>query len=182
MAISREEEFELLPGKLLIVFAGTPIRWERQGDQYLDLLVFSTPASSAEDLVLLEQSGQARPTAALKPMSIHVAQRTAQKLDRQIEGMEFTVAVEMNPTGSVGLGRVNGVVELHHHPKENHWLLTLKGRAKARIGSWSTELGPDQIVIIPVGVKHTLERIGDEPLEFILFSTPPFVESDLVWD
>jgi len=177
-----DEEFELRAGKMLIVFAGTPIRLERRGDQPLDLLVFSTPPSTSDEVVLLENSEQSTFVTALNPMLIDIAQRMAQKLDREERDMEFTVVAEMQPTGSVEFARVTGKVGLHHHRKENHMIYIVKGYAKTAMGSLQAEIGPDQIVIVPAGVKHEFEQLGDEPLEFILFSTPPFDEKDAVWD
>jgi mannose-6-phosphate isomerase-like protein (cupin superfamily) len=42
-------------------------------------------------------------------------------------------------------------------------------------------VGRGQIVVIPANIPHKLDRIGDEPLDFILFSTPPFDPNDIVW-
>lgn len=109
------------------------------------------------------------------------AQRIAQGLDKKSEGFEYTIVFE-SKTGSVELFRIDKGVKLHHHPKENHILYILKGRGKGQVGNVTAEVGPGQIVVIPAGVKHKLERIGAEPLDFILFSTPPFVAGDIVWD
>ncbi|OGF53541.1 MAG: hypothetical protein A2Z21_07530 [Candidatus Fraserbacteria bacterium RBG_16_55_9] len=179
-AISHDEEFVLAPGKMLIVFAGTPIRLELSGDTPLELLVFTTPPPTVEGVVPAEPPD--RPPGVLKPMVVDVAQRMAQGLTQSPKGLEFTVVAEMKPTGSVELFRVSDKVELHHSLKENHLMYILKGRAQATIGSLNTEVGPGQIVIVPKGVKYQLERMGGEPLEFILFSTPPFVDEDIIWD
>ena len=175
-AISKDTEFELAPGKILIVFAGTPVRLELRGDQPLDLLVFTTPPSTGVP------SDRSATPGGLKPMVVDVEQRLVQGLEQNPRGLEFTVVAEMEPTGSVELVRVSERVELHHYPRENHLLYILNGRAKATIGPLNAEIGPAQIVIVPAGVRHKLERIGNEPVEFILFSTPPFVEKDAVWD
>ena len=38
-----------------------------------------------------------------------------------------------------------------------------------------------QLVAIPAGVPHSFERIGDAPVEIIVFSTPPFKPNDTVF-
>jgi quercetin dioxygenase-like cupin family protein len=74
-------------------------------------------------------------------------------------------------------------VKTHYHPKGNHFLYILKGRAKGQIGSVTAEVGPGDLVVIPAGKahQHKLEKIGDEPVVFLLFSTPSFREKDIVW-
>jgi mannose-6-phosphate isomerase-like protein (cupin superfamily) len=181
-AISAGEEFQLVAGKMLIVFAGTPILLQREGAEPLDLLTFSTPPSPEDDLVLLEHPEEQTPAGALKPMIVDVEARMAQELDQRSRGLELTMVAEVKPTGSVALARVSERIPLHHHPKENHFIYVLKGRAQGTLGSLSVELSPAQMVIVPAGVQHRFERLGDEPFVFILFSTPPFVESDIVWD
>lgn len=43
--------------------------------------------------------------------------------------------------------------------------LTLSGRPEA--------VRPGSVAVIPAGVPHAVEADGDEPLEFIIFGTPP---------
>ena len=78
-------------------------------------------------------------------------------------------------TGSAELLRVDDKVPLHVHQTENHFAFIYKGRARVTIGSVTEELGPGALIAIPAKVPHSLERIGDAPVEIILFSTPPFM-------
>jgi len=163
-------EFGLREGLMLIVFAGTAVRLERSGPDPLAMLVFSTPPSEGDSY----SSEDKRMAGGLKPMLVDVAERLARGLPQGKEGFEFALVFEA-PTGSVGLFRVSGSLELH---SANHWLYILKGRAKGAMGSIEKEIRAGQLVILPAGVKLKLKREGDDPLEFVLFSTPPFAMED----
>ena len=84
-------------------------------------------------------------------------------------------------TGGIELVRVDDKIPMHIHPKENHFAYIYKGRAKGTVGDVTAEVGPGQLIAIPAGVPHSFERIGDTPVEIILFSTPPFMPADTVF-
>jgi len=174
---SDNEEFELRPGLMAIVFSNTPFLLEPSGDEPLEMLVFSTP-SAKEDVVYLEGERSSR-AGGLKPMLIDVGGRMARGLERHPDGPEFTLVFEA-PTGSVGLFRLSQSAELRPS-KANHLLYITKGRAKGTIGTIEAEIKAGQVVIIPAGARATLKGLGDEPLEFIMFSTPPIGEGGVVW-
>ncbi len=102
------------------------------------------------------------------------------QLDIESDYFKYTVLAETD-TGGIELLRIEGKVPMHMHTKENHFVYIFKGRAKGTIGDVTAEVGAGQLIAIPAGVPHSLERIGDAPVEIILFSTPPFVEKDIVW-
>jgi mannose-6-phosphate isomerase-like protein (cupin superfamily) len=167
------------PGELVVIPAGVATSVSGSGD----IVLFSAPPENERDTVWLEgprakRGAKADPTR--KPDIISVTDRITGGLDRERAGFRFTVAFE-SPTGSVELFRIEQGVALHKHPKENHVLYILKGHGKGQIGDQTAEVGPGQIVVIPANVPHKLERIGDEPLDFILFSTPGFHPDDIVW-
>ncbi len=113
---------------------------------------------------------------------IHKIEEVLQKgLDQKAGGFNFTVLGEAR-TGSVELFQIDDV-KPHFHPRENHFLYILKGKAKGQIGEVTAEVGPGDLVVIPAGKKfqHKLTKIGDEPVVFLLFSTPPFNAKDIVW-
>ncbi|MBI2652549.1 cupin domain-containing protein [Candidatus Woesearchaeota archaeon] len=102
------------------------------------------------------------------------------QLDVDADYFKYTVLSETE-TGSIELLRVDDKIPTHMHPKENHFVYVFKGKAKGTIGDVTAEVGAGQLIAIPAGVPHSLERIGDTPVEVILFSTPPFVQKDIVW-
>ena len=119
--------------------------------------------------------------AALKPAVIHVEDVLKMGLTQKAGGFSFSV-LEETATGGVELFSLKAV-NRHYHPHENHFLYILKGRAKGQIANISAEVGPGDLVVIPAGkaYPHHFEAIGEEPVVFLLFSTPPFHSQDIVW-
>ena len=115
----------------------------------------------------------------LQPQVFDVAKKLGQ-LDINAEYFKYSV-LAATETGGVELVRVDDKIPLHMHPKETHFVYIYKGRAKGTVGDVTAEVGPGQLVVIPAGVPHSFERIGDTPVEIILFSSPPFMEKDIVW-
>jgi len=115
----------------------------------------------------------------LQPNVFDVPKKIGQ-LDRETDYFKYTVLAETE-SGSIELIRLDEKIPLHKHPKENHFVFVYKGRAKGTVGDVNAEVGPGQLVAIPAGVPHSFERIGDAPVEIILFSSPPFVPGDIVW-
>src|SRR3989344_6809123 len=119
---------------------------------------------------------------ARKPLQANVfdVPKKLGQLDKETDYFKYAVLAETE-TGSVELLRVDGAIPMHMHPKENHFVYIFRGRAKGTIGDVTAEVGPGQLVAIPAGVPHSFERIGDTPVEIVLFSTPPFVPNDTVF-
>ena len=102
------------------------------------------------------------------------------QLDLETDYFKYTVLAQTE-TGSIELLRLDDKIPLHMHPKENHFVYIYKGRAKGTVGNLATEVGPGQLVAVPAGTLHEFERIGDAPVEIMLFSTPPFTPGDTVF-
>jgi mannose-6-phosphate isomerase-like protein (cupin superfamily) len=108
-----------------------------------------------------------------------VAKRMGQ-LDIESPYFRYSVLSETEK-GSIELIRLDDKIPMHIHSKENHFVYIYKGRAKATIKDVTENIGPGNLLAIPAGMKHSIERIGDAPVEIILFSTPPFVPEDVVF-
>ena len=102
------------------------------------------------------------------------------QLDQQTDYFKYTVLASTE-TGSIELIRLDDKIPMHMHPKENHFVYIFKGRAKGTVGDITAEVNSGQLVAIPAGVPHSFERVGDTPVEIILFSSPPFVVGDTVF-
>ena len=102
------------------------------------------------------------------------------QLDLETDYFKYTVLAETE-TGSIELIRLDDKIPMHMHPKENHFVYIYKGKAKGTVGDVTAEVSAGQLVAIPAGVPHSFERIGDTPVEIILFSTPPFTPGDTVF-
>ena len=115
----------------------------------------------------------------VKPNIYDIPKKFGQ-LDIDAGSFKYTVIDEAT-TGSAGLFRVDDEIPTHTHPKENHYVYIYRGKAIITIGDSNSEVNAGQLIAIPSGAPHNLKRIGDSPVEFILFSTPPFKEKDINW-
>ena len=102
------------------------------------------------------------------------------QLDLESPYFKYTVLASAE-TGSIELIRLDDKIPMHIHPKENHFVYIYKGKAKGTVGDVTAEVSAGQLVAIPAGAPHSFERIGDTPVEVILFSTPPFTPGDTVF-
>ena len=121
-------------------------------------------------------------TLAKKPLQVNIfdVPKRLGQLDKETDYFKYTVIAETE-TGSVELIRLDDKIPKHMHPKENHFVYIYKGKAKGTVGDVTAEVSAGQLVAIPAGVPHSFERIGDTPVEIILFSTPPFTPGDTVF-
>ena len=70
-------------------------------------------------------------------------------------------------------------VQMHHHRTE-HWVVVL-GTAKVTNGDETFCLTKNESTYIPVGVVHSLENPGTEPLEIIEVQSGSYLgEDDIV--
>lgn len=71
---------------------------------------------------------------------------------------EITLAISDHDPGQVA--------RLHRHPYEET-MLVQRGRARYAVGDEVIEAGAGELVIVPPGVWHGFEPLGDEPLRQI---------------
>jgi mannose-6-phosphate isomerase-like protein (cupin superfamily) len=74
-------------------------------------------------------------------------------------GVGITIFVVRTPPG--------GGVDLHVHPYAETFLL-IEGHGRWTAGDQVTELGPDQILVVPPDTPHGFRNTGETPL--LLFS------------
>jgi len=77
---------------------------------------------------------------------------------------------------SMGLNvtEVGSMIPYHAHEDSEEVMFIISGRAKLVIegeGEW--EIGPETAIYSPLGKKHRLENIGDEPLKLVWVYGPP---------
>jgi putative monooxygenase len=77
---------------------------------------------------------------------------------------------------SMGLNvtAVGSMIPDHVHTDSEEVMFIISGRAKLVIegeGEW--EIGPETAIYSPLGKKHRLENIGDEPLKLVWVYGPP---------
>jgi mannose-1-phosphate guanylyltransferase / mannose-6-phosphate isomerase len=67
-----------------------------------------------------------------------------------------------------------------HHQRAEHWVV-VSGKARVTRGEDTLVLYPDQSTYIPLGVRHRLENIGEEPLYLIEVQSGSYLgEDDIV--
>jgi mannose-6-phosphate isomerase-like protein (cupin superfamily) len=93
------------------------------------------------------------------------------QLDQQNEYVKYMVLGETQ-TARIQLLRLDEKIPMHVHNSENHFLYIYKGKAMVTIKDTVSEIGPGQMAIFPAGYKHSVERVGDAPVEAILFASP----------
>ncbi len=70
-------------------------------------------------------------------------------------------------------------LQMHHHRAE-HWVV-VSGKAKVTRGEETMFLHEDQSTYIPIGMKHRLENVGDNPLYLIEVQSGGYLgEDDIV--
>jgi mannose-6-phosphate isomerase-like protein (cupin superfamily) len=69
-----------------------------------------------------------------------------------------------------------GAAHLHRGYDETYYVLT--GRGNINLAGKDAQLRPGAVVTIPAGVVHSLQAEGQDPLEFIIFGTPPMSIDD----
>jgi mannose-6-phosphate isomerase-like protein (cupin superfamily) len=91
---------------------------------------------------------------------------------------KLLLAPKFGGVKSVSMGmnitEVGSMIPDHVHESSEEVLFLISGRAKIVIegeGEW--EIGPETAFYSPVGVKHRVENIGDEPLRIVWVYSPP---------
>jgi putative monooxygenase len=79
-----------------------------------------------------------------------------------------------NLSMGMNITEVGSMIPDHMHTDSEEVLFLISGRAKIVIegeGEW--EIGPETAFYSPLGKKHRVENIGDEPLRIIWVYCPP---------
>jgi mannose-6-phosphate isomerase-like protein (cupin superfamily) len=81
-----------------------------------------------------------------------------------------------NVSRGMNITEVGSMIPDHVHEESEEVLFLISGRAKIVIegeGEW--EIGPETAFYSPIGVKHRVENIGDEPLRIVWVYSPPLL-------
>jgi len=79
-----------------------------------------------------------------------------------------------NVSMGMNITEVGSMIPDHVHEESEEVLFLISGRARIVIegeGSW--EIGPETAFYSPLGKKHRVENIGDEPLRIVWCYCPP---------
>ena len=115
----------------------------------------------------------------LKPAIIEIPKKLGQ-LEYSEEAFKYSVLAQTD-LSMVQLVRLEGDIPTHIHPHENHFIYIYKGKAKLKMFEQEFEVGPGTLVVVPSGVPHSVQKIGDTPTEALIFSSPPTQDDDTIW-
>lgn len=79
------------------------------------------------------------------------------------------------------LVEVNGTIPLHFHPDGVHRMYILEGRLRCQVGKEMMEMGPGDYMLIPRGVRHKFQKLGDGKAYFVTVDSPPINPRNNVW-
>jgi mannose-6-phosphate isomerase-like protein (cupin superfamily) len=74
---------------------------------------------------------------------------------------------------------VGSELPYHIHESEEEMMFIYKGTGVAVADGVESPLGPETMVFMPPGVRHTFKNTGTEPLCFAFFYSPPGPEQNI---
>jgi quercetin dioxygenase-like cupin family protein len=105
--------------------------------------------------------------------------------------------VSKKPTSDLGVARiwtvekgkqvqclfveVSGMIPMHFHPDGIHRMYVIEGKIRMTIGKETMDMEPGDFMLIPRGVRHKAERVGDGKAYFATVDTPPIDPKKIVW-
>jgi mannose-6-phosphate isomerase-like protein (cupin superfamily) len=63
--------------------------------------------------------------------------------------------------------------KVHEHAASDKVYLVVSGRARVTLGDEEAELGPEEAVLCPAGVRHGVAHAGEGPATLLVVTTPP---------
>ncbi len=66
----------------------------------------------------------------------------------------------------------------HSHQPEQAYII-ISGRGRMHVGDEVAELGRGDLALVPPGVQHGIDNIGDDLLTYVSASSPAFSITDL---
>jgi len=76
---------------------------------------------------------------------------------------------------------VSGTVPMHYHPDGVHRMYMLEGKMRCTIGKDTMMMESGDYMMIPRGVRHKLERVGEGNAYFVTVDAPPINPKNNVW-
>jgi mannose-6-phosphate isomerase-like protein (cupin superfamily) len=70
----------------------------------------------------------------------------------------------------------------HVHPRAEEIYYVLRGAGRMAVGTEEREVGPGDGILIPPGLRHTIQNVGPDPLVFLCCCAPPYSHEDTVLD
>jgi mannose-6-phosphate isomerase-like protein (cupin superfamily) len=186
----KNESIQTVPGHLLIVPQRTALGLRTASEEPLELLSFYAPAPDGLDevQVLIGDAFPPGDPSSLRPQPLPMDESdvspgmldltdwSEKELAKQGSGWEWAYLAQSS-SGSVALVRVTGHLQLKK--RSVHFLYIRQGQARITVDEKILEAMAGQLVILPNTSVRTIERLGADRLEFLLFSAPTLREKDV---
>jgi quercetin dioxygenase-like cupin family protein len=96
-------------------------------------------------------------------------------------GIKWTVLAE-DSTSGVELVSIKSKMSNHIHKTEDHYTYVISGNGEYIQSGKTINLEPGKFIFTPKSTAHEVINKGQEPLLFLVFSSPkPFREDDIEW-
>jgi len=76
---------------------------------------------------------------------------------------------------------VSGTIPMHFHPDGVHRMYVIEGKLRMTIGTETMDMETGDFMMIPRGVRHRVQRVGDAKAYFATVDTPPVDPKKIVW-
>ncbi len=186
----KNRDIEVQRDSFLVVPRRTALGLRVTSPEPLEILSFYAPAPNGLDEVQVligdvfppgdpsSLRPQPLPTdeSDIRPQLLNIALLENKELSRGSSLFEWTYLAKSD-VGSVALVRVTERVQLRE--RSPHFLYIRQGQARITVGGQILDAIAGQIVILPNVETRIIERVGEERLEFLLFSAPALRAKDL---
>jgi quercetin dioxygenase-like cupin family protein len=81
---------------------------------------------------------------------------------------------------NVRLNRLEGRIRRHSHPHTDHFVYVIKGQIDLTVDQQRQRIGAGDLVVIPRGTPHAMQRVGAAAALFLDIAAPPDV-GDVLW-
>lgn len=186
----KNRDIEVQRDSFLVIPRRTALGLRVTSPEPLEILSFYAPAPDALDEVQVligdvfppgdpsSLRPQPLPTdeSDIYPQVVNIATLENKELPEGSSGFEWGYLTK-SPVGSVALVRVSERAQLRE--RSPHFLYMRHGQARITVGDQILEATAGQVVILPNAATRVIERVGEERVEFLLFSAPALREKDL---
>lgn len=84
------------------------------------------------------------------------------------------------PGMNIRVNRLTGRIKRHEHPQTHHFLYLIKGQIELTVGEETRLIQAGDLVTIPHGSVHAMQRVGASEALFLDIASPPDV-GDVIW-
>jgi quercetin dioxygenase-like cupin family protein len=98
---------------------------------------------------------------------------------QRFDGFQLALLTQ-TPEVNIRVNRLESRINRHTHPSSHHFLYFIKGQVEISVGDQTRVVGAGDLVTIPRGTPHAMERVGEVGAVFLDVASPPDV-GDVIW-